>query len=270
MNAKKADTLTDRRLMRLVTVAAQQPDVKADIEANHDENRWWPTRITDPRMRMLAAGWSTRISYNMINTYSRVITAADSAGFDQLISMPDGDVAALAQPLGLPAARVGYLRSLTSFVADRDDDYLLHADSATVIADFAGNVAHASYKVAQCALLYARGYHCGIIPVDSGMVTRLAPALGLPLATGPVAHEQMRQRLEAHAAQHRHDYTRILRNQRHAVTVADETIPSWWLHLSLIYFKRRYLNQKHPRVCLRRPVCETVLDCAHSTGPATT
>jgi hypothetical protein len=255
------------RLSRMVTVAAGQDDVTGDVEANHDENRWWPTWIADYRMRMLVAGWSTRISYRSINTYAGVVTRAAHIGFDTLSAMPDDEITAIIQPLGLPAARIGYLRSLHSFLGSRAEDYLLHGDATTVIADFAGQVEHASYKVAQCSLLYARGYHCGIIPVDSGMITRLAPALGLNLASGAVAHEQMRLYLEAHAGANAEHYTRLAYEQG-AIALPARANPSWWLHLVLIYFKRRYLNQPHRRVCEQRPVCGQVMDCEHSPAMA--
>jgi hypothetical protein len=267
MNPPETDSDSPLRLTRLVALAASQDDVKTDVQANHDNNQWWPTWITDYRMRMLVAGWSTRISYNMIGTYAGVVTQSARIGFDTLTTMPDADVAALIQPLGLPAARIGYLRSLTAFLDSRDRDYLLEADATTVIADFAAQVAHASYKVAQCSLLYARGYHCGIIPVDSGMISRLAPALGLSLSAGAIAHEQMRLYLETHADAHGDYYTRLRYEQR-AVAFPARATPSWWLHLVLIYFKRRYLNQPHPRVCQQRPFCDQVMDCAHSRAMA--
>ena len=269
MTPSEADSDPDLRLTRLVTLAARQPDIKTDVEANHDDNRWWPTQVTDLRMRMLVAGWSTRISYTMIGHYSRVVTRSAAIGFDQLARMPDPQIASLVAPLGLPAARISYLRSLTAFLDGHDTRYLLHADATAVIATFAAQVTQASYKVAQCALLYARGYHCGIIPVDSGMVTRLAPALGLRLTAGPAAHEQMRRYLETHAATNGSRYRQLLRRHEHEVTVPQDTTPSWWLHLTLIYFKRRYLNHAHPRVCPHRPVCDQVMDCQHSPAATT-
>jgi hypothetical protein len=267
MKPSKADDPFHARLNRLAALAAAQDNIRADVEANHDDNRWWPAWITDFRMRMLIAGWSTRISYNMINTYAGVVATSAGIGFDALKEMPDAELAKVIQPLGLPAARIGYLRSLAAFLDNRDRDYLLEADPTVVIADFADQVAHASYKVGQCSLLYARGYYCGIIPVDSGMITRLAPALGMSLPSGAIAHEQMRLHLEAALIANSDYYTRLMYEQ-HAVTLPARAMPSWWLHLVLIYFKRRYLNQRHPRVCRQRPFCDDVLDCAHSDAMA--
>ncbi|MGH4021239.1 MAG: hypothetical protein ACRDT0_18825 [Pseudonocardiaceae bacterium] len=75
---------------------------------------------------------------------------------------------------------------------DHEQAGMFDADPDRLIRRFAAQVRHASFKVAQCAVLCARGYHYGIIPVDSGMVTKLGPALGVALPQGPVAHEALR------------------------------------------------------------------------------
>src|SRR5713226_2947928 len=61
------------RLLSFTAVAAAQAGVKAAVEANHDENRWWPACVSDWRMRMAVAGWSSRVSYTMIGTYAVVV-----------------------------------------------------------------------------------------------------------------------------------------------------------------------------------------------------
>lgn len=187
MRATTLDPRLSARVFEIVGRVAALPEVRVAVEANHDNNRWWPTSVSDPRTRMLVAGWSTRISYSMIDAYARVVAETNALGFDRVVSLNDSELARLIRPLGLPAARIGYLRSLVDFV-DHEQDSLLNADPDRIIHRFAGEVHQASFKVAQCAVLYARGYHCGIIPVDSGMVTRLGPALGVDLPRGPVAH----------------------------------------------------------------------------------
>ncbi|QMU67266.1 hypothetical protein [Streptacidiphilus sp. P02-A3a] len=268
----KATALEVRRAHRLVARAAGLPDVRAAVEANHDENRWWPTSISDPRVRMLAAGWSTRVSYRMVETYARVIASADAQGFDSLIAAEDAELASLARPIGLPQARIDYLRSLAELLRSWDkegvDPTADTVDSDDLVADFAERVRGASYKVAQCALLTARGYHCGIIPVDSGMVTRLAPALGLALPSGSAAHERMRHVLEAAVHARSADFRALIAEHGYRVTIPDGVEPTWWVHLVLIYFKRLYLNGPAPQVCRRRPVCTRVVDCSHRTRRA--
>ena len=62
-------------------------------------------------------GWSTRISYSMVDTYARVVAEANALGFEELVALEDEELARLVRPLGLLLARIGYLSSLTSFVA---------------------------------------------------------------------------------------------------------------------------------------------------------
>ncbi|MFE9424301.1 hypothetical protein ACFYNO_15185 [Kitasatospora sp. NPDC006697] len=262
-----ATALEIRRVHRLVARAAGLPDVQAEVEANHDENRWWPTTITDPRVRMLAAGWSTRVSYRMVETYARVIRAADTRGFDKLIAATDTELTELVRPLGLPQTRIDYLHSLAGLLQNWEQEGIDPTSSAAssdeLIGDFAGRVRGASYKVAQCALLTARGYHCGIIPVDSGMVTKLAPALGIALPLGAVAHERMRHVLEAAVHARAADFRALIAEHEYRVNVPDDVEPTWWVHLVLIYFKRLYLNGPSPRLCRNRPVCTKIVDCTH-------
>jgi hypothetical protein len=132
--------------------------------------------------------------------------------------------------------------------------------------DFAGYVRGASYKVAQCALLTARGYHCGIIPVDSGMVTRLAPALGIALPAGAVAHERLRHILEAAVHACGADFRSLIAEHEYQVAIPDGAEPTWWVHLVLIYFKRLYLNGPSLRLCRNRPLCAEAVGCAHSAS----
>ncbi|MER5549956.1 hypothetical protein ABT072_48120 [Streptomyces sp. NPDC002589] len=265
----KAPTKPSRRtadqVLALVAHAAALHDVRAEVEANHDTNRWWPPSITDPRMRMLAAGWSTRVSYRMVDTYAAVLDRADELGFDALADLDDDQVRELTAPIGLPAARLSYLRSLADTLTRWDKDGTDPAawDTGQFIAAFARDVHGASYKVAQCAALYARGYHCGIIPVDSGMVTKLAPALGFTLPTGSAAHEHLRALLE-HAVVRHTEPLRALAGGCE-VTIPAEAAPTWFTHLTLIYFKRLYLNRPPARLCSRRPLCPDVTGCAHTT-----
>lgn len=253
-----------RRVLEVTSRAAALPEVRMEVETNHDNNTWWPVSITDPRMRMLAAGWSTRVSYTMIDTYARVIDLVDSLGFDRLAEADDAEVTGWARPIGLPAARITYLRSLAAFL------HRLEVGGADILVDhpdeminlFATEVTQASFKVAQCALLYARGYHCGIIPVDSGMVTKLAPALGIDLPSGPIAHEAMRHVLQDCVSQRAEEYLRLADD--YAVTIPDGATPTWWTHLVLIYFKRLFLNRPSSRLCPQRPICDRVVDCTHA------
>ncbi|MFI5743883.1 hypothetical protein ACIA9I_36615 [Streptomyces anulatus] len=268
----KPKALEVRRTYQLVARAAGLPDVRAEVEANHDENRWWPTSISDPRVRMLAAGWSSRVSYRMVETYAGVIASAASRGFDDLVADTDSELASLVRPIGLPQARIGYLRSLAELLRNWEkagiDPAAESVDLDALVLDFAARVQGASYKVAQCALLTARGYHCGIIPVDSGMISKLAPVLGITLPSGAVAHERMRHVLEAAVRARSAEFRALVTTNGYQVTIPAEVEPTWWVHLVLIYFKRLYLNGPAPQLCDRRPVCTKVVGCPHSTSVA--
>ncbi|AXI79070.1 HhH-GDP family DNA glycosylase [Peterkaempfera bronchialis] len=267
-----AKPLEIRRVHRLVARVAGLPDVRAEVEANHDENRWWPMSIADPGVRMLAAGWSTRVSYRMVETYARVIRSANAQGFDTLVAATEAELAELVRPLGLARTRIDYLRSLAELLQSWNKEGIDPASPSTdgdeLIVEFAERVRGASYKVAQCALLTARGYHCGIIPVDSGMVTKLAPALGIDLPSGAVAHERMRHVLEAAVHARAADFRSLAAEHGYQVTIPEEAQPTWWVHLVLIYFKRLYLNGPSPRLCRNRPLCTKVVGCAHRSRPA--
>lgn len=254
------------RLYDLVSAASAQEEVKAAVEANHDTNQWWPPHVDDWRIRMLVAGWSTRVSYAMVGVYADVVKKADAYGWDALTALHDQEIADLVRPLGLIDTRVRYLRSMETFLATSRalGRRLLDMPVDAFIQTFAAEVRGASYKVAQCAALYSRGYHCGVIPVDSGMVSKLAPLLGMEVGRGTLAHERMRLLLEACAAADASRYRDLVAVRGHRVTIPSQTVPTWWLHLVLIYFKRLFLNPPaSPRVCRNRPVCPAVLDCDH-------
>src|SRR5579859_345135 len=251
------------RVHALVCCAAGQPDVRAAVEANHDDNRWWPRSVADWRVRMTVAGWSTRVSNSMIGTYSGVVARADSLGWDRLTALDDEALTKLVYPLGLASSRVGYLRSLASFLGDvqASGTDITRIQASDLVRLLAGGIRGAGFKVAQCAALYARGYHCGIIPVDSGMVSRLAPYLGVTLSPGPVAHEQFRSLLEADTAAKATRYRDLAIQLGYRVHIPDDANPTWFVHLVLIYFKRLYLNRPGPRLCPRQPACDTFVDC---------
>ncbi|SDH97769.1 hypothetical protein SAMN05421505_12913 [Sinosporangium album] len=257
------------RLYNLVSVASAQEAVKTAVEANHDNNQWWPLHVDDWRVRMLVAGWSTRVSYAMVDIYAEVVKKADAYGWDALTSFNDQEIIELVRPVGLADARLRYLRSLESFVTASAARGRLPLTMPVddFIEAFAAEVSGASYKVAQCAALYARGYHCGVMPVDSGMLSRLAPLLGMDVGRRPLAHERMRQALESCAAADSSRYHALITERGHRVTIPAQAAPTWWLHLVLIYFKRLFLNPPaSPKLCGQQPVCPALLNCDHSGG----
>jgi hypothetical protein len=263
MRTETPNSQFSAQLFGIVQKIAALQEVRTAVEANHDNNRWWPSSIIDPRIRMIVAGWSTRISYSVVDTYARVVAETNALGFERLVALDDEELVNLVRPLGLPVARIGYLRSLESFLAYEQNN-MLDADPDSIIRRFAARVHHASFKVAQCAVLYARGYHCGIIPVDSGMVTKLGPALGVALPHGSVAHETLRKLLQRCVTDRARDYRELIERYGYRINIPAAAEPTWWMHLVLIYFKRLHLNRPGTSVCQRRPLCIDVIDCMHT------
>jgi endonuclease III len=251
------------RLYSFVSRAAAQPDVQAAVEANHDDNRWWPDYVRDWRVRMAVAGWSSRVSYAMVGTYASVVARADTLGWGTLTELNDESLTRLVRPIGLPAARIRYLRSLTRFIdrAPSSGTDVVTAAPDDVIASFTAGVDGAGYNTAQCAVLYARGYHCGVIPVDSGMVTKLAPLIGITLASGAAGYEHLRQLLQPAVTAHADAYRDLASRLGYQVSIPPDAAPTWFAHLVLIYFKRLYLNRPAPDLCPRRPACPELLGC---------
>jgi hypothetical protein len=204
----------------------------------------------------------------MIGTYSAVVAQADELGWDRLTALDDAEAMTLVRPLGLATSRIGYLRSLAEFIAgaDASGTDLAGLPPGDLVRSLAAGICGAGCKVAQCAALYARGYHCGIIPVDSGMVTRLAPFLGIRLSAGPAAHEEFRQVLEASTAAMASQYRDLATRLGYRVSIPEGASPTWLVHLVLIYFKRLYLNKPPARVCRARPACGDFLDCRCTAG----
>lgn len=79
--------LDNQRVLNLLRAASQQPQIRRMVEDNHDNNRWWPLEVADPRIRMAVAGWSSRVSYAMIATYQEVVDRTASIGWDSLIEL---------------------------------------------------------------------------------------------------------------------------------------------------------------------------------------
>ena len=244
--------LSHEILFEALSTCANLADVRQEVMLNHDDNRWWPTTIQDWRLRMVIAGWSTRVSYNMVKTYQKVVHNVSRIGFEDLCRMSDAELQDLIGSLGLFNARNQYLRSLAKFIEEvvNGTDQLPAIPDDKLIEVFAKKVRGANYKVAQCAVLYARGYHCGIFPVDSGMKDMLGPCLGLHLPRGAIAHDIMRKQIEKMLNAHSREYYQLAVQTGYGnLAISKEKAPIWWAHLVLIYFKRLYCNKRNPSQC---------------------
>ncbi len=76
----------------ILDICSSQERIREDIFKNHDDNMWWPLKVTDYRKRLLIAGLSTRISYNMIHSYQKVIDNLDNFSYDEIKNMSEEQI----------------------------------------------------------------------------------------------------------------------------------------------------------------------------------
>ena len=241
-------TLSTSEFEQLLIRCASLPDVRREVIRNHDDNIWWPRRITDWRLRMLIAGLTTRVSYAMVTTYQEVVQRLNEIGYDHLSTYKTDELSKLVSPLGLKSNRVHYCESMFEFIKDlqRRDTHPASLSNDELIGSIAERVFGASYKVGQCCTLNAKGYYCGIIPVDSGMKDKLSICLGMDVVKTAYGHELMRKQLESYVAEI--DCRKIaIRTGYEGLSFPTEGPLSWWSHLVLIYYKRLYCNRPAAR-----------------------
>lgn len=120
---------------------------------DNNEHLRWSLEVEDYRKRLLIAGLSTRISYNMIDSYRKVINDLNSYTYDEIKNMMKDEIINIIKGLGLSNARYKYLSSIIDFIEKYDNEIktLSNDELIKLIAD---NVNGASYKVAQCYVLY--------------------------------------------------------------------------------------------------------------------
>lgn len=162
---------------------------------DNNEHLRWSLEVGDYRKRLLIAGLSTRISYNMIDSYRKVINDLNSYTYDEIKNMMKDEIINIIKGLGLSNARYKYLSSIIDFIEKYDNEIktLSNDELIKLIAD---NVNSASYKVAQCYVLYIRGYYSGITPVDSGMKDVELPCLGFEQHKNALGHDILEKELE--------------------------------------------------------------------------
>jgi thymidylate kinase/endonuclease III len=242
----------NKYLQRIIEICSKLPEVKMEVKKNHDDNLWWPLYVSDWRLRMVVAGWSSRISYNSIAHYKKVVSDVNNLGYEKLCNLSDPELRDLIGSLGLFKIRRDYLHSLCSFIEENQKIglSLLDISNDKLIGLIAEKVRGASYKVAQCAVLYAKGYYCGVFPIDSGMKDMLGPCIGMRLPSGSKAHEAMRKQLEGMLSNEYEDMKRIINKNGYSdLNIPQNQSPVWWSHLVLIYFKRMYCNKRKPKNC---------------------
>ena len=236
--------MTKEEIKQILDICSSMNEVKEDIFKNHDNNMWWPLEVTDYRKRLLIAGLSTRISYNMINKYRKVIDDLNTYTYEEIKNMSRVELVNIIKGLGLFNTRYKFLSSMIEFI--ENNKLTLKKESNDVLIEkIAKNVNGASYKVAQCCVLYMRGYYCGIMPVDSGMKDIELPCIGFEKYNNAIGHDNLRKQLQL-LIENNDLKEIIVSNGYENLNIPDYSNATWWAHLVLIYFKRHYCNKHNP------------------------
>lgn len=239
--------MTKEELKTILDICSSLDDVKEDLFKNHDNNMWWPLEVEDYRKRLLIAGLSTRISYNMINSYRKVIDNLNSFTYEEIKNMNEDELISIIKGLGLSNTRYKFLRTMIDFIELHEDE-LKTKSNDELIKLISDNVNGASYKVAQCCVLYMRGYYCGIMPVDSGMKDVELPCMGFEKYKNAIGHDVLRKQLQELVVNNNLRDV-IINNGYEELNIPDYSNATWWAHLVLIYFKRHYCNKHNPKNC---------------------
>lgn len=229
--------MKEEQIEKVLKILARDKELQNEVVKNFSNNLWWPSNVEDKRLRLIIAGLSTRVSYSMIESYGKVINNLISIGFDKFKEFSDDEKIDVIKPLGLSATRLKYINSMYNFIDNHKDLNFLEDDDFIELIN--NEVTGASYKVAQCCLLYYKGYPNYIMPVDSGMKDVLLPCLGYEKQKSGIGHEYARKELEKDVAVI--DKKKFI--EENGLDI-NENAFNWWAHLSLIYYKRKYCNKK--------------------------
>ena len=247
--------MTKEEFKNILDICSRQEDVRNAVLKNHDNNLWWPLEVEDYRKRLIIAGLSTRISYNMVDTYKNVINNLNQYSFDEIKNMTKEEVIDIIKNLGLSNIRYKYIFSMINFI-DKMKEEILNISNEELIDLIQENVSGASYKVAQCCVLYMKGYYCGIMPVDSGMKDVLLPCIGFKEYNNAIGHNILRKELEELV--YGINLENIIKNNGYSsLSIPDYSNTTWWSHLVLIYFKRYYCNKHNPDKCPLKKFCKS-------------
>ena len=251
MSIEKAIIPTVEEFEKIIDICSKSDRVRTEVLKNHNNNLWWPLKVKDWRIRMLVSGLSTRVSYRMVHKYIYVVDRLNDYSYEEVKTMSEKKFREIVKPIGLQDSRVAFWQSIISFFEMLENegivpDSLSHDEFVELIQH---NVQGAGYKVAQCCVLYARGYYCGVMPVDSGMKDMLGLCLGFSYPkSGAISHEIFRKQLEKLTKEIN---CKEIANKNNFLDleVPDLDYLTWWTHLVLIYFKRYYCNLRNYSLC---------------------
>ena len=251
--------MTKEEFKKVIDICSKEKSVKEAVKNNHNNNLWWPLEVEDYRKRLLIAGLSTRISYNMIDSYRKVIKDLNGYTYDEIKNMTEDEIINIIKALVLSNTRYKYLISMIDFI-EKYDNEIKTLPNDELIKLIANNVNGASYKVAQCCVLYIRGYYSGIMPVDSGMKDVELPCLGFEQYKNALGHDILRKELETLAKDNNMEEI-IKQNGYGELKIDDYDNATWFCHLILIYYKRYFCNKHNPENCPLRDCIEVKCKC---------
>ena len=251
--------MTKEEFKKVIDICSRQEEVRNAVKKNHNNNLWWPLEVDDYRKRLLIAGLSTRISYNMIDSYRKVINDLNNYSYEEIKNMSEEEIINIIKGLGLSNTRYKYLSSMIDFI-EKYDNEIKKLSNDELIKLIADNVSGASYKVAQCCVLYVRGYYSGIMPVDSGMKDIELPCLGFETYKNALGHDLLRKELEELVKNNNMEEI-IKKNGYEELNIEDYANATWFCHLVLIYYKRYFCNKHNPEICPLKDCFEVKCKC---------
>ncbi|MEN8908109.1 MAG: hypothetical protein ABF289_19320 [Clostridiales bacterium] len=236
----------ETRFKNILKIMSSSTLVKNEVIKNHDNNLWWPLYIKDWKIRFIVAGLSTRVSYNCIETYKSVIKDLSNYKYEEIKKMSDDNLIKIISRLGLSNTRLKYIRSAINFI-DNYSEQIFSKSNNELIELIQNNVNGASYKVAQCCVLYIRGYYTGIMPVDRGIKDVFAPCIGFEHYKKAIGHDILRKNFEYLIKKLNLDD--LIDDDYSKLKLPENKPLTWWSHLVMIYYKRIYCNKKNPKLC---------------------
>jgi endonuclease III len=183
----------------------------------------------------------------MIGKYSEVIKNIDQFTYEELCKMDERAIVRIIKQLGLSNSRYKYVRSMMMFI-EKYGETVSDYGNDELIELISEEVGGASFKVAQCCVLYMRGYYSGIMPVDSGMKDVLLPCIGFETYNNSIGHELLRHDLESLVGEMKLKKM-MIKNGYSSLSIPCNEPMTWWAHLVLIYFKRLYCNKHLSNTC---------------------
>ncbi|MCF8009007.1 MAG: hypothetical protein K9K32_04510 [Halanaerobiales bacterium] len=120
-------------------------------------------------MMIISGGQNIFRLLKKIDYYRKAIKEIEQYSYEELTNMSDNKIKRFFEHLGLQNKKLKYIKSVFDFLKKHDINVIKKYPSEQLINLIKNKIQQAGYKVGQCATLYLKGYHSGVMPVDSGM-----------------------------------------------------------------------------------------------------